>query len=363
VKASEIAQWRMHNLGLWGRPATSATEVVARLGAMQAQEFPYARWSIAQRASDVGDSEIAELFDDGAFIRTHVLRPTWHFVMPSDIRWMLRLTAPRVKAMGASYERRLELDERIYARTNRIIERALAGGTHMTRKELVSVLTRSKITGTGQRFGHILLRAELDGVVCSGIPMGKQQTYALLEERVPEGRALDGDEALAELARRYFTTRGPATLKDFSWWSSLKMGDCRRGVEILGEELEDKEVADRTYWFARGSAPPAPTKDVVDLVQVYDEVVVSYTVSRDALTDTITGEIPRGIMFFWHPILLGGQGIGHWRRRSQGSRAWIELFLYRKLSRNESRSLDVALQRYQDFLGAPIEVKWLSILQ
>jgi hypothetical protein len=347
----------MHNTGLWGPRASNAVDVVARLGAMQAQEFPYAKWSIAQRAAGAGDSEIGRLFDEGAVLRTHILRPTWHFVAPEDIRWMLRMTAPRVKAMGASYDRQLQLDARTYTRTNRLLERALAGGKQGTRKELVAVLNRSKVTGTSQRFGHIFMRAEMDGVICSGATRGKQQTYALLEERVPEGKALEGDEALAELTRRYFTTRGPATLKDFSWWSSLKMADCRRGVEILGKRLEHKDVGDRNYWFERGSTPSDVTTRAIDLVQVYDEVVVSYTLSRDALTETVKGKIPRAIMFFWHPILLGGQVIGHWRRRTQGKRTWIETFLYRKPTKNEDRFLDAALHDYQDFLGNSIEVR------
>lgn len=346
----------MHNLGLWGAPAKRSADLVARLGAMQAQEFAYAKWSIGQRAQGAGESDVDRLFDRGAFLRTHVLRPTWHFVTPKDIRWLLHLTAPRVKAKGVTSDRRLELDERLYARTNRIIEKALEGNS-LTRKELVSAMNRAKITGDGQRFGHILLRAELDGLICSGPRRGNQQTYALLDERVPKSRLIEDDEALAELTRRYFITRGPATLKDFSWWSSLKMADCRAGVALIGDELESREVEDRTYWFAAGSAPPRTRKGTIDLVQVYDECVVSYTLSRDALTGPVGSRIPREIMFFWHPMLLGGQIIGHWRRRTKGDLTWLEIFMYRKLTASESRSLDVAVGRYEDFVGRKIDVE------
>jgi hypothetical protein len=355
VKPRDIARWRMRNLGLWGGRAEPAA-VVARLGAIQAQEFPYAKWSVAQRTDSAREVEIDGVFDEGKILRTHVLRPTWHFVVPEDIRWLLALTAPRVKSMMASYDRRLELDDRLYARTNRLISKALQGGAQLTRKELVATLNRAKITGTGQRFGHILLRAELEGLICSGAPRGKQQTYALLDDRVPPGKVLERDEALGELTRRYFTTRGPATLKDFSWWASLRMPDCRRGVEIVGKELEHREVGDRTYWFASSLAPPGRATGSVDLVQGYDEVVVSYTVSRDALTDAVERDIPREIMFFWHPILFDGRLAGHWRHRRQGNNQWIELFHHHKPTRNQARSLEDALQRYEDFLGRSLEV-------
>lgn len=352
-----IAQWRMHNLGIWGPSADRPADVVARLGAMQAQEFPYAKWSIAQRTDGVAEPEIDRLFDDGAFLRTHLLRPTWHFVAPDDIRWMLGLTAPRVMKMSTAYDRQLDLDERVYARTNRLIAKALTGGRHLTRKELVAVLKRSKIEGDGRRFGHIFMRAELEGVICSGPRRGREHTYALLDERVPNRPDLDGDQALAELTRRYFTTRAPATLKDFSWWSSLTMADCRRGVELLGDELEHRDVDGRIYWLPRGSEPPRPTRGAIDLIQVYDECVVSYTLSRDSLTATVNGDIPRDIMFFWHPILLDGQVIGHWRRRTKGKLSWLEVFTYEKLTRTAARSFEAAVRRYEEFLGQPVEVR------
>jgi Winged helix DNA-binding domain len=357
MELQQIAQWRMHNLGLWGSRSKKPRDAVARLGAMQAQEFPYAKWSLAQRVADTDDAAISKAFDKGTFLRTHVLRPTWHFVLPKDIRWMLALTAPRVRSMSASYDRQLDLDDRVYARTNKLIAKALEGGDHLTRKEIVAALNRSKISGTGQRFGHIMLRAELDGVVCSGIARGKQQTYALLDERAPTAKELGRDEALAELGRRYFLTRGPATLKDFSWWSSLKMADCRAAVEMLGRKLDNRVVDDRTYWFERGTGPPKLIKGQIDLVQVYDEAVVSYTVSRDALTAPGPERIPREIMFFWHPILLDGQILGHWRRRNERKAVAVEMFLYEKLSKDRTGALTEAVRRFEGFVGQPIEVR------
>ncbi|HEX2240923.1 MAG TPA: winged helix DNA-binding domain-containing protein [Actinomycetota bacterium] len=358
MKPIEIAQWRMHNLGLWSTHATRPADVVSRLGAMQAQDFPYAKWSLAQRLEGVGESKVDRAFDKGTFLRTHVLRPTWHFVPRRDIRWMLQLTAPRVIAMGAAANRHLELDDRVFARTNRIITKALEGGKHLTRRELVTALNRGKIMGTGQRFAHILLRAELEGLICSGPRKGKEHTYALLDERVGRGRVLAGEAALAELARRYFNTRGPATLRDFSWWASLKMSDCRAALALLGDELDSREVEDRTYWFARSSAPPKLRNGTIDLIQVYDECVVSYTLSRDALV--AVDKIPREIMFFWHPMLLDGQLVGHWRRRTKGDLMWLEMFTYRKLRAGEKSSLDNAITRYQDFIGRPVDIEMTS---
>src|SRR5262245_24524323 len=171
------------------------------------------------------DDSIDELFNEGKILRTHVMRPTWHFVMPEDIRWMLKLTAPRINAVSAYYFRKMELDQAVLARSNAAISKALRG-KHLTREELGQVLGRAKIDAKGLRLIYLMIRAELDAVICSGPLRGKQFTYALLDERVPKCRTLKRDEALAELTIRYFTSHGPALLRDFVWWSGLTITDA-----------------------------------------------------------------------------------------------------------------------------------------
>jgi hypothetical protein len=224
----EILKLRLFNSGLSSSPFRSVADAVSHLGAVQAQDYAAAKWALGLRIKDSTDADVEKAFNEGAILRTHVMRPTWHFVMPEDIRWMLALTAPRVKARLAPYNRRLGLDETVLTRSNEAIAKALEGHTYLARQELKTVLVDVGIETDVQRLGHILVRAELDGLICSGPRRGKQFTYALLEERVAKTENMSRDQALATLALRYFTSHGPAQLKDFSWWSGL--GDKGAGI-------------------------------------------------------------------------------------------------------------------------------------
>jgi hypothetical protein len=351
MRHRDVALRRLRTQRLAGPPLTSAVHVVAWLGAVQAQELPVAKWSLAQRARAVTNRAVDELLAAGRILRTHVLRPTWHFVLPDDIRWMVELTAPRINAKMAYYDRQLELSGAVYARCNRLIGKALADGRHRTRRELAAVLQSGGIAVHPQRLGHIMMRAELDLVVCSGAPTGKQQTYALVEQRAPRARSLARDQALGELARRYFTSHGPATLKDYMWWSSLTAADVRRSVEIAGSKLERDTVEGRTYWSSGAvGGPKAPSPRAL-LLQGYDEFIVGYTESKDALNLAgLAGPARLGQLSFLHAVTIDGQIVGHWRR-APGDAATLELQLARTLSRAERRALDAERSRYGRFLG------------
>jgi hypothetical protein len=345
----------MLNQCLWDSPLESPDEVVGRLAAMQAQEFAVAKWSVAQRCQGIDDNALSRAFAEGAILRTHVLRPTWHFVTPADIRWLLALSAPRVNQLCAYYYRRLELDDRLFARSNDMLAGALQGGNHRTRKELAGDLERAGITLDGPRLGFVMMRAELDAIVCSGAVRGKQHTYALLEDRAPPTPALDRETSLAELTRRYFTTRGPATLKDFMTWSSLAAVDARGGLEAVKSELEHQDVGGRTYWFAH----PGPTTNRakrVDLVQVYDELIMSYKETRDVLFGIGDGPPGSEGALLLHAVLLDGQLLGNWRRIPRKGSILIETSFFRELNRTEQRAFDAAIERYRRFAGMPVTV-------
>lgn len=335
----------MHGVRLWGAPAKSPADVVRTLGAIQAQEFLVAKWSIAQRTKGSSNASLAKLFDAGAFLRTHVLRPTWHFVLPEDIRWMLELTGPRVKARMAAYDGRLDLDEKLYAKTNAIIARQVKTG-HRTRKELGDALERAGIPARGQRLAHIVMRAELETIVCSGAMRDKQQTYASVAERAPKARKLSRDDALAELTMRYFSTRGPATVNDFSWWSGLTAAQVREGIEAIGAKLEREIVDGRTYWFMPGRTPPKPRSPVVDLIQVYDEVAMSYRESRDVLSSKNVTTLASGSLVL-HPVLLDGALIGHWKPVTGKNE--LEIRPYIELDARQRKGLDTAVERFRSF--------------
>jgi hypothetical protein len=349
VKSGEIAGRRMRSQRLWGGSLETPEEVVGWLGAMQAQDFRVATWSVAQRARDVDEVAMAHAFSDGAILRTHLLRPTWHFVLPSDIRWLLALTAPRVNAASAYQYRRLELDHEVFARSNAVLAGAVTGGRHRTRKELAGVLDGARIPADGLRLGYLIMRAELDAVLCSGAPRGKKQTYALLEERAPTAPVLDRDEALARLTRRYFTSRGPATLRDYARWSSLKVADARAGIERVATELEQTVVDGRTYWFGPRSRGSSPRRPRVDLVQGLDERIMSYSESRDVdlVLDARAGALVT------HAVLLDGRLAGHWRPVWKRGSVLVATWLSRRFVGAEARALDAAARRFGRFLGVP----------
>jgi hypothetical protein len=353
----EIAAARLRNQGLSIAPFADAAEVVRGLVAVQSQEYAVARWSIGQRARGVDEAAVERAIADGAILRTHVLRPTWHFVAREDLRWLMRLSAPRVHAVNAHYYRRAGLDDVRLARSNEVIARALEeGGRHLSRKELREALAREGIDGDGQRIAYLLMRAELDMVICSGAPRGKEQTYALFDERVPAGETLTPDEALAGLTRRYFASRGPATVKDYRWWSGLSAAQARRGLELAGSELERLTVGDRDYWLApgeggAGDAEPSPT---VHLLQGYDECFIAYSESRGVLdTAGLFRAVVGRQMPFLHLFIVDGQFAGHWRRRVTAKSVAVEVQPSRELSAGERAALEREVESYGRFVGLP----------
>lgn len=344
----------MVNQRLWGEPFNGPEEVVGWLGAMQAQEFRYAMWSVAQRANGVDAPAMARAFDEGSILRSHFLRPTWHFARAEDIRWLLAATAPRVQALNAHYNRQHGIDEELAARSSTVMARALEGGTHLTRKELAAALARAGIVASGPQLAYLIMRAELDAIVVSGPMAGKPHTYALLDERAPSAIRLGRDEAVAELTRRFFVSRGPATLKDLARWSSLTLADCRSGVEMVESELEHEEIDGRTYWWGSSSRVPRPeTGPRADLVQGYDEIIMSYSESKDVVAPTTTGLVVKDRRMFLHAILVDGRVVGHWRHDPPKDSVTIETIVHRPLEPSETRALDAAVERYARYLRVP----------
>lgn len=358
MRSEEVVRRRMHNQRLWGPPMASPEDVVGWLAAMQSQEIALAEWAVAQRTRLVNKAAMDQAVANGTILRSHLLRPTWHFVLPADIRWLLELTRPRINALNAFSYRRFGLDEAVFAKTNAVIAAALDGGRQLTRKELASILHGAGIIANGLHLAYVLMRAELDAVICSGAPRGRQQTYARLEDRVPSAPSLDRTAALAELTRRYFTSRGPATLRDYLRWSSLTAADGHEGLEMVGPLLQREVVDGRTYWFAPaapGAVPPSPW---VDLVQGYDECIMSYSESKDVLRlEGTTGRLLTGEAVFTHAILLDGRLLGYWRPAVGTSRVAIDAHFYRPLNAAENDAFEAAADRYGRFVGLPVVLK------
>jgi hypothetical protein len=361
---ADIAQARLRNQRLVGTGFAAPAAAVRWLCAVQSQDYGGARWAVGLRVRGCVDDEVERAFRDGKILRTHVLRPTWHFVVPEDIRWMLALTAPRLRASMAYYDRKLDLTERLYGRTNELIVEALAGRNHRTREELADVLAPAGIEATGQRLGHILMRAELDALICSGPRRGKQFTYALLDERAPAAKVLAHDEALAELATRYFTSHGPALPQDFAWWSGLTVADARRGIELAGRRLASVAIEGRAYWHgvalpANARSSPKAERNLVHLLPNFDEYLIAYKDRRAATDRTVLPSQPgsRDEVFASHLIIFDGRLIGGWRRLLEKKAVIVETRLLAALSRPQRPALAAAAERLGAFLRQPVRVR------
>ncbi|HTU60110.1 MAG TPA: winged helix DNA-binding domain-containing protein, partial [Polyangiales bacterium] len=272
-----IAKRRLINERLIGALFRTPEEVVESLCAVQAQDYLGALWALGQRLPTSTESDVEKAFQAGRILRTHVLRPTWHFVLPADIAWLLELTAPRIKAVSAYYLRKEGLDDaKTVLKSQRVLARALEGGQFLTREELVGALADAGIQAAGLRLGYLLILAELDAVICSGPRRGKQFTYASFEERVPAVPKRSRAEALAELAQRYVGSHGPATIHDLAWWSGLSVTDAKRAVAACSPALESCSVEGKTFWFCseqRSARMPTPC---VHLLPNYDEFLIAY---------------------------------------------------------------------------------------
>lgn len=356
--ARDIAARRLANQHLIGARLRTPLEVVRKLGAVQSQDYAGGKWGIGQRTRDATDADVELALTAGTIVRTHVLRPTWHFVAAEDIRWMLELTGPRVRARMAPYDRHLELDEKIFSRAAAAITKALQQEGHLTRGELRAVLDRARIGATGtQRLAHIMMRVELDGLVCSGVRKGKQSTYALLEERVAPAAPKDPEESVAELARRYFSTRGPATVQDFAWWSGLNVSESRSGVEAVQSEFEHRVAAGKTYWFA-GSAPARRlVSSAAHLLPNYDEFFIGLK-DRSAMNDLVkTPVIPAwGGASITNVLTVEGQLAGGWTRSVTARGAVVRVRLAVNLGSSQIAAVEKQAKRFGRFLGREVEV-------
>lgn len=355
----EIARRRMINQRLARSSTYTPAEITGWLGAVQAQEYPGAKWALALRCGQpFTDTDLQAAVDAGHILRTHVLRPTWHFITPRDARWMLALTGPRVIRGLASRYRQLELDEATFTRAHDVLRDALKDGKILNRAQLKETLIAAGIDAARQdRFGHILTQAELSGLIISGAWDGKQNTYQLLDNIDPSPPPFDRDWALAELARRYFTSHGPAALKDFGWWSGLTLADARAGIAAAGESLLREEI-DGTDYYGPPEGPHSRRTDLpvdlpVHLLPAFDEYVVAYA-DRSAVFDpanTPRMRMAGGVLD--NVLLVDGLVAGSWKRAVTKDGLTITVETLEPISNAARDGLEEAARRYGAFHQTP----------
>jgi hypothetical protein len=361
---TEILRHRLAGQMLTGPGLRSATEVVRRLGAVQAQDYGPSKWSLgirtgagSRRAGSLLDADVEREVSDGRILRTHVLRPTWHFVAAEDLRWVLTLSAPRVQQANGHPYRAYGLDDATFRKSRKVVTKALSGGAHLTREELGSALEKAKVDIRPNRLSFMMMDAELEGVVCSGAPRAKQQTYALFDARVPPADEIERDEALERLALCYFATRGPASAHDFAWWSGLTLADVRRSTQIAGAKLEFLTIDDRPYWMV----PPRralPDVTSTHLLPTYDELFIGLK-DRSAIGQRLSKEVRATLGEGIAPqfAFVDGELVARWRRTASDKRVTVEIEPLTRMSAAEKKRVDEQAHRLAKFFGLALELK------
>jgi hypothetical protein len=344
----EIAQQRLYNQRISGEKFKNPADVVKYLGAVQAQDYAGAKWALGLRSQRSSDAAIDEAMADGSIIRTHVLRPTWHFVAPADARWMIELTAPRINVAAGTWFRKLKLDNAVFKQSNDALAKALEGCKQLNRAEVMAVLNKAGVATDDLRFIHLLMRAELDKVICSGGRQGKQFTYALFDDRVPQGNVPAKEKALAELALRYFMSRGPATLQDFNWWSGLATIDAKLGLEIAKPQLVKINVESREYWMAKDVPVINNKAPIAHLLPAFDEFAVAYK-DRSAIVNP--KYVKQALHVIFNPsIVVNNQVVGTWKRTLKKDAIDIILNPFGKLNKIQTKAIETAAERYRGFV-------------
>ena len=362
MTSAEVAHRRLLNQRIAGARFGRPDEVVRWMGAMQAQDYRQALWAIGLRTTTATLADVEEAIARRAIVQTWPMRGTLHFVAAENAQWMLELLAPRRLAADRSRRRQLELDESLLARCEHLVREALQGGKRLTRSALMRLLEEARISPSGQRGYHILWYLAQIRLICLGPMRDKEQTFVLLDEWMPTARRLAREDALAELAGRYFASHGPATVDDFAGWAGLTLGDARAGFEAARAGLLVERRDAKDYWFA-ANAPDHAMHDTsgVYLLPGFDEYLLGYKDRGDVLAPAHAHHVaPGGNGVFFPIIVAGGQVVGTWKRALKRSGLAITLSPFTRLDVLEEHLADAA-RRFSDFLGVPLLSTEISV--
>jgi hypothetical protein len=351
----DIAHRRLHNQQIAGMRFDKPSEVVASLGAMQAQDYLGALWAIGLRLPNATEADIEQALAERAIVRTWPMRGTLHFVAAADVRWIIELLAPRIIAGSAHRYRQLALDDATFARSRELFANALQGGKQLSREAMFALLEAAQISTAGQRGFHILGRLAQEGLICFGARQGKQQTFVLLDEWAPNAKRLARDEALAELAKRYFTGHGPATLQDFVWWSGLKVSDAKAGLDMVAAQLTEEGMNGQRYWMAQAAPASHHISPTAYLLPGFDEYMLGYTDRSAALDPQHVQKIQPGKNgMFSSTIVIDGRIVGTWKRTIKKKAVVIAATPFVPPTTAENDAIAAAARRYGEFLGMPV---------
>jgi hypothetical protein len=307
-------------------------EIVSWMGAMQAQDYPMSKWAIGLRLAEISDEKIVSSINKGDILRLHVLRPTWHFISSDDVYWMLQLSAPKIKASLKSRHKELGLTESLITKTTGIIEKTLSNGKSLTRDELADEFHNAGIRTDANRLSHILFRAEMDGLVCSGPVKNNKLTYAMLHERVPHK-------------------------KDLSiWWSNLPVKDAQKAVESVKSDFRPEKIGDGRYLLPHSFPGEMPESVSTHLLPAYDEFLISYKDRSNSLALIHNKRTVSDNGIFYPTIVIDGQVGGLWKRTTQKTRVIIEISLFKNPSVHIRKQIEKKASLFGKFLQKETEV-------
>ncbi len=351
-----MARIRVTNQHIAGSGLKSVKDVVNWMGAMQAQDFIMCKWALGIRLPGSTDALVEEAINRGDVLRTHLMRPTWHLVSSDDIRWLLDLTAPHIKRVLTTRHRNLELTDKIIQKSNALLLKSLSGNNHLTREEIIALYIKEGISVSDNRASHLLLNAEIEGLVCSGIIKKKNPTYALLSERVPATKVVAREEALGRLASKYFSSHGPATVQDFAWWSGLPVTDARKATNIAGKAISAVKTGTETYWQSYTRSEISNNLHDVHLIPAYDEFLISYKDRKASMSEEhFTKAVSRNGIFY-PVIVVDGVVAGLWRRTTKNGIIRLETQFFRRPGKPVADLTRTAAGRYGTFLEKEIVI-------
>lgn len=348
MDTKDLLKTRLHNQLLAGTTLKEPHEIVSFMGAMQAQVFEMAKWGIGVRLKGATNKSIEEAINAGRIIRTHILRPTWHFVAAEDLHWMLALSTPRIRPAYAGYWKIRGMDESLFIPTIRIIEKLLENGNHLTRQEISAHLVAEGIVSEHEPVHHIMGRAEIDGIVCNGPIKGNKQTYALMHEWVPKKEELCKEEALERLARKFFTSHGPATLQDFVWWSGMTLTDARKAIDTIKHDFVCEEINGRSCWMKSDIIFDHNTDSAL-LLPPFDEFVVSYKDRSELIEEEHYGKVMTKNGLFSPTVVLNGEIVGSWKKVVKKEAVDTELSFFTKPTKKTEALFKKPMKAFSEF--------------
>ena len=357
---SRIASLRMQNQHLSNASFSSPKEIVSWMGAMQAQDYVMAKWAIGCRLISATDLLIEKAIAAGDIVRTHLLRPTWHFVAAEDLTWLLQLTAPQVKAAMRSNDKRLGITEETFSKTNRLIAKILEANEFAPRVLIQSSLEKSKIPTGENRLAHYLMRAELDGIACNGPTINKERTYALIDKWITRKKQITGEEALVELVNRYFQSHGPASIKDFCWWSGLPITQAKTGIEACGNELEQLVLSDTFYYYKLKPNNPVSPANTLRMLAGYDEFIIGYSDRSAVLRNDYNRQVISTNGIFKPVIIDKNKVVGLWNKTIANNKIVIgfDFFNPAKAQRVKIKKEVKALQLFYNIPQVQVPDSW-----